>query len=94
MKILPNFFKFGSFAFEMIRRFGDVAVMRKTKGRIVGYEVVIIQRHGDMEISGRQMAAAEYIPSSEQWGRLGWTFQKESDALDRFAILTRGKMGS
>lgn len=53
------------------------------------FEVVIVQRHDTYELGGRTIEAAETIPGSSTWGRLGWTYRDPKEARSRFDDLVK-----
>lgn len=53
------------------------------------YEVVIVQRHETYQIGGREIPAAETMPSTSAWGRLGWTYRDPKQAQTRFDDLVK-----
>lgn len=53
------------------------------------YEVVVVQRHDAYEIGGTKVEAAETMPSTSQWGRLGFTYRDEASATVRFDELLK-----
>jgi len=71
--------------YRLIHREDDVAIFEQTKTGIKGtwYEVVVVQRHDGYEIGGQKMPAAEHLPSSEQWGKLGFTCLDKAAAFER-----------
>lgn len=85
MKKIPNSFKLGGYSFTLLRRAGDVALFKKTKpGVTPSYEVVIVRRHVGRTIAGIAIQPAEYMPSSDEWGRYGWTDASLEAATRRF----------
>lgn len=76
---LPTELTWKGFALTQIAREGDVAIYRQRdvgsalKGPHVSYEVIVIQSHGGRTIFGKTYPPAEYYPSTEQWGKAGWT---------------------
>ncbi len=86
-------FTSSGFAFELIRREGDVALFRKTRSghSRESFEVVVIQRHPAEAICGRDYPQRESMPSSEAWGRSGWTCTDLKSATARFHALVESR---
>lgn len=57
-------------------------------GGAIGYEVVIIQQAAEGTMFDTVVPAHEHMPSSESWGRLGWTYPDLSLARAKFYSLT------
>jgi len=74
MKPLPQKFSKHGFEFELIKREGDVALLKKTRGAYAGYEVVKIQKHNGVEYEGSVTEAAEHLPGNSDWGISGFTY--------------------
>ncbi len=98
MKTLPEQFRSNGFDFRQLKRVGDVAVFEKSKPilkpsrgyeMIRSFEVVKIQSHNGYEIAERKIEPAESMPSSESWGRLGWTFTDLQSAENKFNELSK-----
>ena len=61
--------------FKCIRRKGDVGVFEQLRnGVAVAYEVIIIRKNSN----------GEYPPTTEEWGKYGWTFTGLPRALKEF----------
>jgi hypothetical protein len=85
MRILEPVFKHGGFAFRQIAREGQVALFEKSKGRYVGWQVVIVQQWPERTWpDGTVSPPREAMPKDEQWGSLGWTCQTLERAWERF----------
>lgn len=86
MKTLATTFRSHGYDFVQLDRVGNVALFEKTTTGVTrpSYEVVIVQQHGERVIAGNTIAAAEAMPGSEQWGRLGWTYPTIDHALVKF----------
>ena len=82
MKRLEPQFTYDGFAFRLLERMGDVAILEKSKPHhpSASYEVVIVQRHPAQSIHGRDYPARESMPPSESWGALGWSLASLADA--------------
>jgi hypothetical protein len=90
-KPLRTNFKYKGFDFTQIDRIGDVALFEQSKVGLsrTWHEVVIVQRHGDYEVSGVKIEAAETMPSSSAWGKFGWTYRSPTAARTRFDELVK-----
>lgn len=88
---LKTSFRSKGFDYHQIDRKGDVALFMQTKPGLLHtwYEVVVVQRHEAYEIGGAKVEAAETMPSTSQWGRLGWTYRDEKSAKVRFDELVK-----
>jgi hypothetical protein len=86
MKKIPTTFRKHGFNFKLLMREGDIALFRKTKLglKFESFEVVVIQRHGTFTVEGKQVAAGEHLPYSEQWGDAGWTYSDRLSAERKF----------
>jgi hypothetical protein len=86
MKEIPPAFRQNGFEFKLLLREGNIALFRKTKPGLGFeiFEVVIIQRHDTFVIHGKEIEAAEHVPSSEQWGVKGWTYSDRVSAGRKF----------
>lgn len=85
MKLLDQSFRKNGFNFLQVKRVGDVAIYRKANAVfILGYEVFRIQRHNGRRIGDAEIPPAEFMPSSEQWGTLGFTCMTLDAAEARF----------
>ena len=82
MKRLSATFRSGGFSFKILRRDGDVALLRKTKPgfSFETFEVVVLQHHKERIIAGKSIERGEAMPSCEQWGSKGWTFSDKTSA--------------
>ena len=96
MKTIPESYEgrgFGDqkgFSFKLVRRSVGVAVYSKTGHGGTSYETVKVRTHKkDRTLNGIKIAAAgdEYLPSSTQWGVLGWTYATLDLALAKMAEL-------
>lgn len=88
-KPLVTSFKHRGFDYRQIDRVGDVAIFEQSKPSLTGtwFEVVIVQRHGEYEIAGKKIEAAETMPPASAWGKQGWTLRDKSKALEKFCDL-------
>jgi len=90
MKTLPTSFIKNGFAFTQLYRDGRVAVFEKSKPghRKPHFETVVIQEHKPRIMAGVEIPATEGLPSSEQWGAKGWTFDRLERAMAKARSLT------
>ena len=92
MRTLPTEFSSDHFQFHQIAREGDIALFRKTKGRIETFEVVVVQHSPERDTPWGHAQESERMPSNEQWGALGWSLQSKERAWEKFfALLQKGK---
>ena len=93
MKTLPKQFRKGGFDYILVERIGNAAIYRQTKLPALHecYEVGRIRQNKAREAFGRQIEASESWPSSEEWGRLAWTYRDLRHARERLATLTPSK---
>ena len=93
MKTLPEKFSSNGFDFTILERVGDVALLSKRKPNwqpgIEVLEAVVIQRHHGYSIGGNHIPAAESMPRSEAWGKLGLTLNRREDFKSAIAKLYR-----
>lgn len=92
MKTLDEQFNSGGFNFTMIKREGKVAMFSKRRKAWKpeinsSYEVVIVRTNPARKTAIRDIPACECMPSSVDWGRLGWTFKDHESANIRFREL-------
>jgi hypothetical protein len=90
-KPLRTSFRLKGFDYRQIERKGDVAMFEQTKPGLsrTWFEVVLVQRHGEYEIGGTKVEAAETMTGTSQWGRLGWTYRDPKEARSRFDKLVK-----
>lgn len=88
---LKTSFRSKGFDYWQLKRTGDVALYEQSKPELSEprYEVVIVQRHETYVLGGREIPAAETMPSASAWGRFGWTYRNRDDAQKRFDKLTK-----
>lgn len=89
MRKLPETFKKSGFDYLLIERQRNAAIYRQTKLPALWecYEVGKIRQNPAREAFGVQIEAAESWPSSEEWGRNGWTYRHLSAAKKRLGSL-------
>ena len=80
---LSGSFRKSGWDYKLVSREGDVAVFEQTKPGLEFsvFEVVLVQRHNGYEIAGKRFPPAEHMPSSEQWGTLGFTCADRESAF-------------
>lgn len=83
MKLLRTEFKAKGFYHKLIKRDGDWAVFERTAGSSVHYELIEVQKIKECEMFGNKVEAHEAFPSSELWGRKGFTIMNKEEALNR-----------
>lgn len=94
-KPLPRLFKRDGFLHEILKRDGDVVLLKKTKEglKFLGYEVIIVQRHeGRTEpLNGCVLEPSEHSPSPILWGEKGWSYTHDdlAGAERRFAAVVQ-----
>ena len=70
---------------NVIQRQGMIAIAQGKHD----FEVITVQSHNGREIAGNHVPAAEFPPSSEQWGAKGWTYRDSESAQIKFNELTQ-----
>jgi hypothetical protein len=94
MKRLPEKFTKYREQFEQICRTANTAIYRRhINGRQKSYEVIVIRvadrkavkSAGKVQFIGCEKY--ECYPSSETWGRCGWTYTTEEDARAKYDLL-------
>lgn len=91
MKELTTYKKNG-FTWRLIERRGNVAISQSP----VGFEVFVIQSHEGRTFPGKNPGdeptvspPAEFAPSNEQWGVLGFSYSKVSEAVSKMLSLVQ-----
>ncbi len=80
MRTIPQSYQKHSYTFELIERGPKAALYRQIHktGVPVAFEVVKVRTRGEstFERAGLKtvVEAGEYLPSTEEWGRFGWTY--------------------
>lgn len=87
MRKLPKTFKQKGFTFNQIKRDGNKAIFKKTKGTVTSYEVVSISSHKGYELGGQKIEPAETYPSTSQWGIKGFTCTSLERAESKYKTL-------
>ena len=94
MKLLPITFTAGGFQFRQLWREGNVALFEKSKSENNrSFEVVRIQRRNARLAFGKTLPASEVMPSSERWGKDGWTYTDLEHARQKFRTLVEAQEG-
>lgn len=91
MKTLPLSWTRSGFTHQVIRREGMVALVRRQHRDVsdLHWEVVKIRVHPERLLQERRIEAGEAYPSSEQWGKRGWTYKSLENARAKFEELTK-----
>ena len=80
MEKIPVTFSTNTFDYELIARKKRKALYRQVQnGKVVGYEVHTIRIRDNQEI----------LPSNEDFGMFGWSYDKKEDAVEKFEPLRR-----
>lgn len=79
MKTIPANYTKNGFSYQLLERTPEAAIYeQRHEDKLVAYEVVKVRcRSGRQSIvNGRPVVfeAGEYLPSTEEWGRFGWTY--------------------
>jgi hypothetical protein len=84
MKTLIEYKKHGR-TFKLLNRIGNIGMFQAEheNGRF-DCEIIQIQSHQGRECFGKTFPPAEYPPSTNQWGTLGWTAISPADAARIF----------
>lgn len=84
MRPLPTTFSKSGYDYALLDRSGDVAMFSQAlAGRVVAFEVVVVQHHKATVIMGKAVPEREGMPSTEQWGSAGWTLRTPEGAKDK-----------
>jgi hypothetical protein len=87
-RLLGEFRQSGS-TLTQLKRLGDVAIYKQTKGKQPPtFEVVTIRRREASVAFGMEFPAAEYYPHNEDWGIHGFTYRTPEEAERKFEELT------
>ncbi|MCK9587800.1 MAG: hypothetical protein M0Q93_00390 [Terrimicrobiaceae bacterium] len=92
MKKLSDSFRKEGFDHKVLKREGDVVLIRKTKeagGHYDGYEVAIVQSHQGYRFGNETFPPAEFMPRNEDWGWKGFSFTDLERAEIKFAKLVK-----
>lgn len=81
MRHLPTTYSKSGYDYALLDRSGDVALFSQAlAGRVIAYEVVVVQYHKATVIMGKPVPEREGVPSAEQWGSAGWTLRTPEEA--------------
>ena len=86
MKKLDKEFESGGFKYKQTHREDMFAIYERkyiNSTKDSHYESIKIQSHNGMEIAGNKIPPSEYYPSSNSWGRHGYTCITKKDAYNR-----------
>jgi len=86
MKKLDKEFESASFKYKQIHRENMYAIYERKHidtNKDPHYEAIKIQSHNGMEIAGNKIPPSEYYPSSNSWGRHGYTCTSRKAAYER-----------
>ena len=86
MKKINKEFESAGFKYKQIHREGIYAIYERCYSNNVNnkhYEVIKIQSHNGIEIAGNKIPPSEYYPSSNSWGRHGYTCVNKQQAYNR-----------
>ena len=88
-RAIPYEFKKNGMFFSLQQRSGKVvmyACRHHETGKPRGFEVMIIQIRPEGRIGGNVIRGGECLPSTSQWGVMGWSFlpTEEERATARF----------
>ena len=86
MKKLDKEFESAGFKYKQIHREDMFAIYERgyiNTTKDPHYEAIKIQSHNGMEIAGNKIPPSEYYPSSNSWGRHGYTCVTKKEAYTR-----------
>jgi hypothetical protein len=86
MKKLDSTFTSNGFEFKQIYREDMYSIYERKYINSKSehhYEAIRIQSHNGMEIAGNKIPPSEYYPSSNSWGRHGYTCISKKASYDR-----------
>jgi hypothetical protein len=85
---LSGEFSHSGFRLSQLKRVGDVAIYKQTKGKQPSaYEVVVIRRREACVAVGTELPATEVYPPNEAWGSNGFTYRTLEEAERKFMEL-------
>tara|TARA_B110000503_G_scaffold100393_1_gene150222 strand:- start:1104 stop:1439 length:336 start_codon:yes stop_codon:yes gene_type:complete len=92
MKKLDKTFTSNGFEFKQIHREDMYSIYERkyidSKSNH-HYEAIRIQSHNGMEIAGNKIPPSEYYPSSNSWGRHGYTCLTKKDAYNKLDVMMK-----
>lgn len=78
---LKTQFRQHGFDFNLLKRSGQIALLKKTSdAKIESFEVVVIQQRKQVTMFNRVVEAHEAMPPSESWGTYAWSYNDEDRA--------------
>jgi hypothetical protein len=85
MKKLDKDFESAGFKYKQIHREKMFAIYERNhiSSENKHYEAIKIQSHNGMEIAGKKLPPSEFYPSSNSWGRYGFTCITKKEAYNR-----------
>ena len=86
MKKLDKEFESAGYKYKQIHREGVYAIYERkhiNSTKDPHYEAIKVQSHNGMVIAGNKIPPSEFYPSSNTWGRLGYTCQTKKQAYIR-----------
>ena len=86
MKKLDKEFESAGYKYKQIHREGMYAIYERKhidSNSPPHYESIKIQSHDGMEIAGKKLPPSEFYPSSNSWGRHGFTSINRKSAYER-----------
>jgi hypothetical protein len=86
MKKLDKEFESAGFKYKQTHREDMFAIYERKRIDSIKdshYESIKIQSHNGMEIAGNKIPPSEYYPSSNSWGRYGYTCLTKKDAYTK-----------
>lgn len=91
MRTIPEKYVKNSWKYRLIKRVENFAIYEQSGNGMaeLRYELCRVRSHNGRTIGTSIVAPSEYLPSSEEWGRNGWTCwtlpQAESLLAERLA---------
>ncbi len=92
MKKLEKELESAGFKYKQIHREDMYAIYERKRidcNSSPHYESIKIQSHNGMEIAGNKIPPSEYYPSSNSWGRHGYTCLDKKAAYNRLDRMTK-----
>jgi hypothetical protein len=87
-RIAPTVFGHSYFTLTQLKRVGNVAIYKQTKGKqSPAFEVVVFREYEAFHAFGKDFPAGERYPCSEDWGTYGFTYITLKDAERKFRAL-------
>lgn len=80
MRLLPPSQIYKGLEYVTLKRSGMIAlvkVVNPKKQNLLGYEVWLIQSHDGYELHGKYIEPAESMPSTNSWGKNGWSYTQD-----------------